>query len=144
MTARPHLRRTKLVCTIGPASVARVAALVGAGMDVARLNFSHGTAATRARAGAAVRTAAAEAARSVAILADLSGPKIRLGALEHGELTLVAGRRFVLWAHGGPPAGDATGARVTYPRLGRSLRPGDRVLLADGAAELRVVATRSE
>lgn len=132
------------MCTIGPASVARTAALVEAGMDVARLNFSHGTAATRTRAAAAVRSAAAEAGRLVAILADLAGPKIRLGVLGRDEATLEPGRPFVLWAHGGPATGTTAGARVTYPRLGRALRPGDRVLLADGAAELRVTGTAGD
>ena len=76
----PRRRRTKLVCTIGPASVGQVDALLEAGMDVARLNFSHGTPASRATAAARVRAAALAAGTPVAVFADLAGPKIRLGA----------------------------------------------------------------
>lgn len=131
------MRRTKLVCTLGPASVERVRDLVEAGMNIARINFSHGTDAEHARAFEAVRRAADEAERAVGILADLSGPKVRLGELEGGQVDLEAGARFVLRAAGGP--GDASGAPCDHPGLARDLRPGDRVLLADGAAELRVV-----
>jgi pyruvate kinase len=131
-------RRTKLVCTIGPSSVSLVAELVAAGMDVARLNFSHGTPQTRQAGARAVRAAAGAAGRNVAILADLAGPKIRLGPLAGGHATLEAGGRFVLRPSGGSTTGDASGASVTYRRLATDVRTGDRVLLADGAAELRV------
>jgi pyruvate kinase len=136
------LRRTKLVCTLGPASATRIGELVAAGMDVARLNFSHGSAESHARTADAVRQAAAgrPADRPIAILADLSGPKIRLGAIDGDEVTLEPGRPFRL--HTGPESriGDSAGATVTYPALGADLRPGDRILLADGAAELRVTS----
>ena len=135
--------RTKLVCTIGPASVGRVGELVAAGMDVARLNFSHGTPSSRAGGARAVREAAAEAATEVAILADLAGPKMRIGELDDGAVTLESGTTFTLRTSG-DPSGDAAGARVSYPRLGRDVRRGDRILLADGAAELRVTATASD
>ena len=131
-------RRTKLVCTIGPSSASLVAELVAAGMDVARLNFSHGTPQTRQAGARAVRAAAGAAGRNVAILADLAGPKIRLGPLAGGHATLEAGGRFVLRPSGGGTTGDASGAGVTYRRLATDVRTGDRVLLADGAAELRV------
>ena len=108
-------------------------------MDVARLNFSHGTPAARAAAAAAVRRGAEAAGRSVAVLADLSGPKIRLGDLESGSVTLQPGRSFELRPHGGGP-GTARGAGVSYRRLAADVRPGDRILLADGAAELRVTS----
>ena len=130
-------RRTKLVCTIGPASVDRVDELVAAGMDVARVNFSHGTPERHARSVERVRAAAD--ARPVAVLADLSGPKIRLGDLDEDEAELVAGEPFDLhpepWPHGGSAA-----VHVDHP-LAAELRPGDRILLADGAAELRVAST---
>jgi len=132
-------RRTKLVCTIGPASAPRLPDLVDAGMDVARLNFSHGTAAARAAAATAVRRAASEAGRPVAVLADLSGPKIRLGTLDGGVVTLQAGARFELHGRAGRARGDRTGAVVTYPRIARDVRPGDTILLADGAVQLRVI-----
>jgi pyruvate kinase len=135
----PNPRRTKLVCTVGPATARRVPELVAAGMDVARLNFSHGTPASLEAGARAVRLAAAEAGRPVAILADLSGPKIRLGEVVGGSVQLATGGSFTLRA-GDERPGDARGARVSYPRLGADLRPGDRILLADGAVELRVAS----
>ena len=133
----PDVRRTKLVCTIGPASAARVDELVAAGMDVARLNFSHGTPDALARAAAAVRAASEAAGRTVAVLADLSGPKIRLGDLEDGSVTLEPGAGFALRTR--PRLGTAHGASVSHRRLTEELERGDRVLLADGAVELTVV-----
>lgn len=106
-------------------------------MDVARLNFSHGTPTSRAAAATAVRRGAFAVGRSVAVLADLSGPKIRLGAFEGGSVTLQPGRPFELRPLGGGP-GSARGTGVSYRRLAADVRPGDRILLADGAAELRV------
>ncbi len=139
-----RIRRTKLVCTVGPASARHVAELVAAGMDVARLNFSHGTPAARAVAAGSVRAASAAADRPVAVLADLSGPKLRLGELEGGVVRLQTGRPFALRPtgrpRGGPSLGPTAGAVVTYRRLAADVRPGDRVLLADGAVELRVTA----
>ncbi|HEX2765710.1 MAG TPA: pyruvate kinase [Candidatus Limnocylindria bacterium] len=128
-------RRTKLVCTIGPATVDRVDALVGAGMDVARVNLSHGTPEEHATAVARVREAAAAADRAVAVLVDLAGPKIRLGDLPEGERALVPGEELTLSADGGD------GVAVDRPTLPAELDRGDRILLADGAAELRVVDT---
>ncbi|HEU5325775.1 MAG TPA: pyruvate kinase [Candidatus Limnocylindria bacterium] len=125
-------RATKVVCTIGPASVDRVAELVDAGMDVARINFSHGTPERHAETARRVRDAAAAGDRSVALMADLPGPKIRLGDVPDGRVELRAGERFVL--------GEG-GATVSYAGLGTDVEPGDRILLADGAAELRVVET---
>ena len=110
-------------------------------MDVARLNFSHGDPSFLATSAARVRDVAHTAGRPVGLLADLSGPKIRLGELEDGSLTLEPGAPFALRHGDGPPVGDTTGARVTYAALATDLRAGDRVLLADGAVELRVVAT---
>jgi len=127
-------RRTKLVCTIGPATARRVPELVAAGMDVARLNFSHGTPASRDAGAEAVRQAATEAGRPVAVLADLSGPKIRLGELVDGELHLATGDRFTLRGHDVARRGDRAGAAVTYPRIATDVRPGDTILLADGAS----------
>jgi pyruvate kinase len=129
-------RATKLICTLGPASRDRVVELVEAGMDVARVNLSHGTLEGRGRLMDAARAAAEEAGRTVGILADLSGPKVRLGELSADEIRLTSGERFELRADGGP--GDTLGATTSHPGLAGDLRPGDRVLLADGAAELRV------
>ena len=133
------LRRTKLVCTIGPAAIDLVDELVATGMDVARINFSHGTPEEHAAAGDRIRSAAVAAWRTVAILADLPGPKIRLGELEEEAVDLEAGASFDLhpepWPHGGPD-----GAHISRPMADELVR-GDRILLADGAAELRVVST---
>jgi pyruvate kinase len=134
----PDVRRTKLVCTIGPASASRVEELVAAGMDVARLNFSHGTPDALARAAAAVRAASEAAGRRLAILADLSGPKIRLGELETGSVTLEPGNGFALRTR--PRLGTAHGASVSHRRVTEELQRGDRVLLADGAVELKVLS----
>src|SRR5688500_12620726 len=138
-------RRTKLICTIGPATASRVDALAAAGMDVARVNFSHCTAAEHAAAAQAVRGAAAAAQRPLALLTDLAGPKIRLGELAGGAAVLEAGRPFALRAPAsGAAAGDASGARVSYRRLATDVRVGDPIFLADGAAQLRVVDVGEE
>ena len=130
------MRRTKLVCTIGPATADRVDELVAAGMNVARINLSHGDPDDHARTAAQVRRVADAANVPVGLLVDLAGPKIRLGELDEAEVTLEAGDSFDL--HPEPwPHGDARGAHVSLP-LADHLRAGDRVLLADGAAELRV------
>lgn len=134
-------RRTKLVCTIGPATVGRVDELIAAGMDVARINLSHGTPESWSAAVDAVRSVRTVAGRSVAILGDLSGPKIRLGELATDTLDLEIGQSFVLRS-GGPadaPPGDRSAATVTYAALARDVRVGDPVFLADGAAQLEVV-----
>ena len=130
--------QTKQVCTIGPASLERIPQLVSSGMDVARVNFSHGSDEEHKAYTHAVRAAAHSARRSVAVMADLPGPKLRLGELTGGEARLETGGTFTLRADDGTP-GDATGATVAHPEVTKHLEVGDRVLLADGAAELRVV-----
>jgi pyruvate kinase len=129
------------VCTIGPASEGRLSELVAGGMDVARINCSHGTRDDHDRYVSAIRGAARDAGKAVGIMADLSGPKVRLGELDGGQVELVTGSRFVLRGEAASP-GDAVGAPTTYPGLAGDLEPGDRVLLADGAAELRVLETK--
>jgi pyruvate kinase len=134
-------RRTKLVCTIGPASAGRVGDLVAAGMDVARINFSHGTPEEHTAAAHSIRAASAQYERPVAIVTDLAGPKIRLGKLAAGEVRLTAGQPFSLRSSTREP-GDEHGAWVTFRGLAGDVRAGDRILLADGAAELRVTGER--
>jgi len=134
-------RRAKLVCTIGPASIEHVDELVAAGMDVARVNASHGTPDEHRRAVERVRAAADAAGRPIAVLMDLPGPKIRLGPLPDDQLTLSEGDRFTLRTDGS--AGERS-TTVTHAALADELEPGDRVLLADGAAELRVTATGAD
>jgi pyruvate kinase len=116
--------RTKLVCTIGPASLERVRELIDAGMSVARVNFSHGSAEDHKNAVHTIRAAAHQARRSVAVMADLPGAKIRLAEVDGGEQTLTAGEPYEL--------------RTDRPTLAAEVVVGDRILLADGAAELRV------
>ena len=130
--------QTKQVCTIGPASSQCIPQLVAAGMDVARVNFSHGTADDHREYVHAVRAAAHSARRSVAVMADLPGPKLRLGELAGGEAQLETGSSFTLRGDDGTP-GDRSGAAVAHPEVTSHLEVGDRVLLADGAAELRAV-----
>ena len=130
--------RTRLVCTIGPASVERVPELVAAGMDVARVNFSHGTPDEQAHAAAAIRAAS----EAVALLVDLPGPKIRLGDLASETLRLETGARFTLRTDDATP-GDASGAHVSYGALAADVQAGDRILLADGAVELSVLSTEN-
>jgi pyruvate kinase len=132
------VRLTKLICTLGPSSEGRVADLIEAGMDVARINCSHGRREDHDRLVTAVRDAAG--GRRIGVMADLSGPKVRLGEVDGGETALEAAARFVLRSDG-PMPGTAEGASTTYPGLAADLEPGDRVLLADGAVELRVVDT---
>ena len=135
------IRRTRIVCTIGPssASPAVLKKLLTAGMDVARLNFSHGDHATHRQAAADVRAAAEDAGRPVALLGDLQGPKIRTGALEGGFQRLVRGRRVFLIEGRRESENEI---EVSHPELVEALRAGDRVLIDDGRIEL-VVRGRS-
>ena len=132
----PRIRRTKIVCTLGPASQSeeQILALAQAGMDVARLNFSHGDHDSHAKAIETVRRVSQRVGREIGILQDLCGPKIRLGTLGR-ERFLKAGERVVLVA-GESAAGDEL--PVQYPQLAQDLKVGDRILLADGLVELRV------
>jgi pyruvate kinase len=137
-------RRAKLVCTLGPASGSgeAVRALAEAGCEVFRVNLSHGGTEDHRGLVRAVREVAGELGRDLAVMADLPGPKIRLGELAVEPLRVCAGERFVLRAGGGP--GNEGGAPTTYPRLARDVRAGDRVLLADGAVELVVRGTEGD
>lgn len=133
-------RRTKLVCTIGPASAHSIEALAVAGMDVARINLAHGTPASHLAAARSVRRVADGTDRPIGVLVDLAGPKIRLGDVASGTVTLEIGTPFLLRVSG-RGTGDATEARVSYERMASDVRKGDPILLADGTAELRVTGT---
>ncbi len=141
MTMLPALRRAKIVCTLGPAShtLEAILALVDAGMDVARLNLSHGTHAAHREAYDRVRQASDARGRAVAVLADLQGPKIRLGEFRGGAAVLVAGAEFTITTRAAD--GDAHLASTTYADLARDVRPGDSVLLDDGLVRLEVLET---
>ena len=131
------VRRTRIVCTIGPSSSspAVLRALITAGMDVARLNFSHGDHDTHRQAAANVREAAETVGRPIALLGDLQGPKIRTGPLQSTFQRLVRGRHVVLTS--GSTA-DPNDIEVSHPELIAALERGDRVLLDDGRIELVV------
>src|SRR3954454_1417657 len=139
-------RRTKIVATIGPASSEHdvLARMVEAGMDVARLNFSHGTAENHAEMAQRVRTAAGSAGRPVAILQDLPGPKLRIGALRDGTVDLGVGDHltFVCDVDGGE-LGDARRMTISWPGLASAVEPGEVMYLLDGSIRLRVTATRA-
>lgn len=135
------MRRAKIVCTLGPASNTpeMIRALVEAGMDCARLNFSHGTHETHAETAARVREAAARVGRPVAILGDLCGPKMRVGKFPGGPITLEEGQRFTLTSQDVP--GDATRVSHSYEPLSRDIGVGDIVLLDDGLLRMCVLET---
>jgi len=132
------MRKVKIVCTLGPATagVARLVELIEAGMDVARLNFSHGEYEAHQAMFNDVRTAAKQVGRPVTIFADLCGPKIRVGKMQGGQVPLPKGQTIVL------SSADflGTAARIphTYRPLARDVRPGDPILLDDGLLQLRV------
>jgi pyruvate kinase len=129
-----HLSRTKIVCTLGPASASpdAIGALMDAGLDVARINFSHGTHEQHARTIAIVRQLAADRERPVAILGDLQGPRIRIGDLEAPRL-LEPGADVVFCPEGQERPGEMP---VTYAALADDVHDGDRILVDDGLIEL--------
>ncbi len=135
------MTKTKIICTIGPASRSPelLEKLVEAGMNVARLNFSHGTLEQHAQTIMDIRAASAKLSRHVAILQDLSGPKIRTGPLAAGTVTLKEGQPFTLTSRDVP--GDEREVGLTYPDLPANVRAGDVLLLADGLLELAVEST---
>ncbi|MEO5841951.1 MAG: pyruvate kinase [Acidimicrobiales bacterium] len=134
-------RRAKIVCTLGPATstVAQVEAMVRAGMDVARLNLSHGTHDEHRQLFAHVRSAASAVGRVVGILADLQGPRIRLGVFEQGGAHLVAGDRFVLSTE--PVLGSTLCASTDYPLLAQEVGVGDEILANEGRVRLEVLGS---
>jgi pyruvate kinase len=136
-------RHSKIVCTIGPAcrSPRLLERLLRAGMDVARLNFSHGTHDEHAHTIVQLRATSRELKKTIAILADLQGPKIRTGALAGGgPVLLLAGHKFVITT--ARVLGDSTRVSTTFRPLPREVHRGDRILLSDGLIELRVGKVR--
>jgi pyruvate kinase len=134
------MRRAKIVCTLGPAVSGRLRQLVDAGMDVARLNLSHGSYAEHEERYREVRKASDESGRAVAVLVDLQGPKIRLGNFATGPVTLIEGELFSITAEDTP--GDASLVSTTYPGLPDDCRVGDTILVDDGKVALRVAAVQ--
>ncbi len=132
-------RRTKIVCTIGPASGSPsvIEGLIRAGMDVARLNFSHGTYEDHLGYIEAIRRASEKLGMPVAILQDLPGPKMRIGKFKEDPVHLEEGAQFVITAR--RIVGDAHGVSAIVPNLSRSVKPGDAIVLGDGEIELEVI-----
>jgi pyruvate kinase len=137
-------RRAKIVATLGPATSSpdRIGALVAAGLDVARLNMSHGDHDGHRAAYEAIRAASDASGRSVGVLADLQGPKIRLGRFAAGPVTLTAGQEFTITGEDVP--GDQAEVSVSYPGLARDVRPGTRLLVDDGRVVLEVTAVQGQ
>jgi len=145
MTLARKVGRTKIVCTIGPASRGGgvLRRMIQAGMDVARLNFSHGTHEEHLEALQRVRQISERTGQPVAVLQDLSGAKVRLGEIENGECVVERGGRLILTAR--EILGNAERVPVNYGRLPREVREGDPILIGDGAVRLRVMeASRDE
>ena len=138
---QPLPRRAKIVCTLGPASsdAEMISALIGAGMNVARLNMSHGSQEDHTKVFEAIREAAAAQGVAVAVLADLQGPKIRVGKIPAPGFDLKAGDSFVLSVD---PNATIEPGRVTvdYPAMAKEVKPDDKILMDDGNFELRVIA----
>ncbi len=138
------MRRTKIVATIGPASrdPETLVRLVEAGMDVARLNYSHGTLEEHAQTVRRVRDAAGRAGRPVAILQDLPGPKLRIGPLTEDVVELTAGETLTFMCGDGDAAGDARRMSISWAGLAEAVEPDSVLYLADGSVRLRVTAVR--
>lgn len=132
------LRKTKIVCTIGPASNSpkMIEGLICAGMDVARLNFSHGTREWHKKVINLIREASNKHKKNVAILQDLQGPKIRTGTLKEGKVILKSGNPFILT--GRRVAGTSDIVSTTYPSMSKDVKTGDTILLNDGLISLKV------
>ncbi len=134
------VRKTRIVATLGPASrkPATIEAMVGAGLDVARLNCAHEAAGNLSARVAEVRAASEKQGRAVAALADLAGPKMRTGPVPDGGIRLTPGAKFILTSRTVPASADIVS--VSYPRLAQDVRKGDAILLDDGLLRVRVLA----
>ncbi|HEV8494157.1 MAG TPA: pyruvate kinase, partial [Candidatus Angelobacter sp.] len=143
--AGPSVRKAKIVCTIGPASGSEAVLrdLMRLGMDVARLNFSHGTHEEHARMIERLRKVAEKEGRTICILQDLQGPKIRTGRLKYRTpIAIKSGARLTITPR--DIAGTASLLSTTFKTLAQEVSPGSRILLSDGLLELRVTAVRGD
>ena len=138
-------RATKIVATLGPASSDPevLERLLRAGVDVVRLNFSHGKAEDHIARAAQVREIAERVGKTVALMADLQGPKIRVGKFVDGKVMLEKGARFILDAARTEP-GDIEGVSLDYKELPRDVKPGDTLLLNDGLIVLTVEEVKGD
>ena len=139
------LRQTKIVATLGPASSSPevLERMIRAGVDVVRLNFSHGTAADHIERARLVREVSERVGKAVAVMADLQGPKIRVGKFEQGKVMLEEGKPFVLEGAQKEP-GNVDRVGLDYKELPRDVKPGDTLLLNDGLIVLDVGSVRGE
>lgn len=131
-------KKTKIVCTIGPASHSQevLTQLIAAGMNIARVNFSHGEAATHREAIANIRAAARSVGTRVAIFGDLPGPKMRIGLIENGPVELQRDQKFILQSD--EIVGNSARVSHSFPRLPQVVKPGDTIFLNDGYIQLDV------
>ena len=138
------MRRTKIVATLGPGSSSPevIEEMIQAGVDVFRLNFSHGTPEEQRHRNTMIRECSERAGRIVGILADLQGPKIRTGRFVDGRVQLIRGERFILDASLGDDEGTSERVGITYKDLPSDVKPGNQLLLDDGRVELEVVEVR--
>ncbi len=139
MTTTSGIRKTKVVATIGPASdsVDTIVQMILAGMNVARLNFSHGSHDEHARRLGLIREASERLSASVAVMLDTKGAEIRTGSVEDGEIEIETGNAFALWAD--DRLGTPEGVAISYPELVRLVQPGAAIMIDDGRLELRVM-----
>jgi len=135
-----HLRRTKIIATLGPATDDRevLEGVIRAGADVLRLNMSHGSVEEQTARARMVREVSSGLDREVALLADLQGPKIRVERFKTGSVELSAGDEFTLDAEEVATPGDANRVGVSYPGLANDVKSGDLLLLDDGMISMRV------
>lgn len=135
-------RKAKIVCTIGPSSIRRdvITLLIKNGMDVARLNFSHGDHETHTKAAKLIREVSRKLGMPVAIMQDLQGIKIRVGCFESGFIELNRGKKLLLLP--GEGIGNPDRIFISYPSLSKDLRIGDRILLDDGLIQLSVIGKK--
>src|SRR3954471_630988 len=138
-------RRTKIVATIGPSprEPEILVRMVEAGMDVARLNFSHGSHEQHAETAQRVREAAGRAGRPVALLQDLPGPKLRVGMPAGDKVERAIGSTVTFLCGDGDGLGDSTRMSVSWPGMADALQPGEILYLADGSVRLRCTAVRA-
>jgi pyruvate kinase len=136
------MRKTKIVCTIGPASekIETIKEMIMAGMNVARLNFSHGSQEEHGKRITTIRQAAKELGQNIAILLDTKGPEIRLGDFASPPLMLENDQQFILTTE--PVLGDQHKVMVSYPELPNDVKKGDRILIDDGLIELVVESVK--
>lgn len=138
-----RLRRTKIVCTLGPATDRdnNLEKIIAAGANVVRMNFSHGTPEDHMQRANQVREVAKKLGKQVAILGDLQGPKIRVSTFKEGKIFLSIGDKFVLDADLPKGEGDQSAVGLDYKELPKDVKPGDILLLDDGRVQLRVLST---